>query len=91
MNDFQFFNKKRIEEIINKENDLLLRRRDIEKTLREVRPREKREENAFTKQRVKEMTAPVSEGGAGGCAGYRFNMCGRGFIRHSNCHPCDAS
>lgn len=65
MFDYQFFNRKRVEEVVNIENDLMLQRRELEKILKDVRPREAREEKSFVRQRVKELTTPVHEGGAG--------------------------
>jgi len=55
MHDFQFYSKARLEELVAKENELMLRRRELQKLLTEKRSKESNEKRMFVRARVKEL------------------------------------
>jgi SWI/SNF-related matrix-associated actin-dependent regulator of chromatin subfamily A member 5 len=57
MSDFQFFEKKRMEELFARENDLNAQRRLLQLAFKEAEPREKKERAAFVKSRREELVS----------------------------------
>jgi hypothetical protein len=55
MNDFQFYNKARIEELYAKENSFVQPRRDLQIKLKEAKVKEAKEQKKFVKQRSTEL------------------------------------
>ena len=61
MQEYQFFDKARIEVLIQKENDLAIQRKSIEAALKEQRAAELRERKRATRTMVARLTATMSE------------------------------
>ncbi len=55
MADFQFYEKRRIEELFARENELNAQRRLLQIALKEAEPKEKKERSAFMKARKEEL------------------------------------
>ena len=55
MNDFQFFDRARIEAIVAKENSFVQSRRDLQLKLKEAKSKESKEQKRFVKQRATEI------------------------------------
>jgi hypothetical protein len=64
MLDFQFYDRARLEELVAKENDLMLKRRELAKALGERKSKELAERRAWVRARVKELLGRVQ--GSGG-------------------------
>jgi SWI/SNF-related matrix-associated actin-dependent regulator of chromatin subfamily A member 5 len=63
--DFQFFNKKRIEELIAEENELLSQKRTLLNLAREAKSREVRDHKRVVKQRATELMEAAAASAAG--------------------------
>ena len=64
MLDFQFFQRKRIEEIFARENELMMARKEAERNAKEAKVREARERAAFVRARVAELLEASGSGTA---------------------------
>jgi hypothetical protein len=65
MADYQFYNKARLEALVAKENELLLKRRDLARVVAEKKSKESAERRVFIRARVKELANRGGEGEEG--------------------------